>query len=98
MQRAFGNGWFAANVLIYVVLIGAETAAIGHPAAHEQGAVYDVACASCAMAAQLAAACPTAGASPDRALPEVLLWPIFDVSVDANFRLPVRQRGPPTSR
>lgn len=97
MQKTFGKCWLAANMLIFALLIGAETAGIAHPYAHEFGVPADLACASCAIAGQLAAACPAPGSMPDRAHPDRIVGSRACPADATDVTLPVRQRGPPPS-
>jgi hypothetical protein len=89
------NRGLAANLLLALLLVAAQTSALAHAYEHEVGSSPNQACTACVTAGQLAAACvdnPAAITVSIFSAPLNQLDIAFKISINA---IVVRQRGPP---
>jgi hypothetical protein len=91
------NRGFAANLLLALLLIVAQTSALAHAYEHDVGKIQNQACTACVTANQLASACVD---NPATVILPVFNSPLhqlavgYSISIDA---IVVRQRGPPVT-
>jgi len=97
MRNKFGKSWWIINAVLIVLLTSAQTGAIAHAYEHESGTFQDAACASCATASQLCAACIDNGGEQDVQPSRTCLEMYKYVSSESICPLTARQRGPPLS-
>ena len=90
-----GNRGLAANLLLALLLVAAQTTALAHAYEHEIGNNQNQVCTDCVTASQLASACVD---NPATAEISAFISPLnrqeFSRSVSI-FAIVVRQRGPP---
>jgi hypothetical protein len=91
------NPRVAANILLAVLLVTAQTAALAHAYQHEIGTPQNQACSTCLTAGQLASACVDNPQIVDTGLfKSPLHQQIASASCSINA-IVARQRGPPTT-
>lgn len=88
---------FVANLLLVVLLVSAQTAALAHAYEHDLGSPQNKACTACVTAGQLASACVDHAAATEL---EAFNSPLNCHVKSAHqtiAHIVVRQRGPPCS-
>jgi len=96
-MRFPGQARFAANVLLALLLISAQTATLAHTYQHEIGTPQNQACTACVTAGQLASACVD---NPQIVEAGTFTSPLNFQTVSETCSvnaIVVRQRGPPTT-
>ena len=91
------NRGFAANLLLALLLIVAQTSALAHAYEHDVGKSPSQACTDCVTATQLASACvdnPATVVLPLFNSPLHQLAVGYSISINA---IVARQRGPPVT-
>lgn len=84
------------GLLIAVLLIGAQVAAVLHAFEHEPGAPQGKVCGTCVTAGQLAAGSVDSHAGDALEPARHLFVPTASCGFDSAHTVPVRQRGPPS--
>jgi hypothetical protein len=91
-----GNPGFAAGLIIALLLIAAQTAALVHAYAHDPGAPQAQTCKGCVTANQLASACADTQSQAAIQLFRSCLHSAQVFLGESTHTIVIRQRGPPT--
>jgi len=97
MLRVYRKSWLPSNLLLTMLLIGAQSGALAHAFEHDPGTLQNKACAICVTVGQLDSGAIFVPSSytvePDYSCQAIVQTATFE-SFDG---LVARQRGPPTS-
>ena len=87
----------APGLILALLLVGAQSAALAHAYEHDLGTAQNQACATCVTASQLSAASVDHSAPADSFFGRSSFNGTFAESFASIHTLTVRQRGPPAS-
>jgi len=90
-----GKSWLPANLLLVILLTGAQSGALAHAFEHEAGTVQNQACAICVTVSQLDSSCVDAIANTDIEPCHSCQTNSRNATFESLHRLVARQRGPP---
>lgn len=97
MTSVRGKSWLPVNLLLVILLTGAQSGALAHAFEHDKGTLQNQACAICVTVSQLDSACIAALATADIEG----CYPCQTIAHAASLRslhtLAANQRGPPGS-
>ena len=97
MKSVRGKSWLPANLLLVMLLTGAQSGALAHAFDHDAGTVQNRACAICVTVSQLDSSCINALANADI----VSCYSCQTITRAATLKslhtLVANQRGPPSS-
>jgi hypothetical protein len=97
MIRVRGKSWLPSNLLLALLLFGAQSGALAHAFEHDPGSLQNPTCAICVTVSQLDSGCINIAIvtmiARQRSSEIIEQPPIFH----SVHTLNARQRGPPTS-
>lgn len=91
------NSGYTANLILALLLIFSQTAALAHAYEHDVGSPQSQACAACVTAGQLASACVSHPAATELEAFNSILNCNVASTLQSIAHIVVRQRGPPCS-
>ncbi len=91
------KSWLPPNLLLVVLLIGAQSGALAHAFKHEADTLQQQACAICVTASQLDSSCVDVPADTDIEHCHACQSIEHAIALESFHALVARQRGPPNS-
>ncbi len=95
MIRVRRKSWLPSNLLLVLLLIGAQSGALAHAFEHDAGTPQRQACAICVTVSQLDASCVGAPANTDIEHCHACQAVERAATPESSHALVARQRGPP---
>ena len=92
-----GKSWLPANLLLVILLTGAQSGALAHAFEHEAGTVQNQACAICVTVSQLDSSCVDTPVNPDSESCCSCQTIARTATIESLHGLAARQRGPPST-
>jgi hypothetical protein len=89
------KSWLLPNLLLVVLLIGAQSGALAHAFKHEAGTLQQQTCAICVAASQLDSSCVDTPANTDLVRCHSCQAIEHVTTLESFHALVARQRGPP---
>ncbi len=97
MKSVRGKSWLPANLLLVILLTGAQSGALAHVFEHDAGTVRNQACAICVTVSQLDSSCIVALATTDIGGCYSCQTIACSAILKSLHTLVANQRGPPRS-
>ena len=97
MNRVRRKSWLPSNLVLVLLLFGAQSGALAHAFEHDPGSLQNPACAICVTVSQLDSGCIDIAVVSTNAHPQSCEIVEQEQIFQSSQTLNARQRGPPTS-